>query len=158
MTGPQYGFESVGPGFRFESNANEVASALLAVGVRAGARTVAVTRTHGQLLETNIKRRVSLPRTMERWYSADGVRAITGDYRRSWNLRMEVTPVTVSASVGTNRPQARRLEYGFSGVDSLGRRYHQPPYPHARPALMEIEPLFLAGMARVVSFSEAGHV
>lgn len=27
--------------------------------------------------------------------------------------------------IGTNVEYARRVEYGFSGVDSLGRRYHQ---------------------------------
>jgi len=28
---------------------------------------------------------------------------------------------------------ARRLEYGFSGPDSLGRVYNQPPQPYVRP-------------------------
>lgn len=39
--------------------------------------------------------------------------------------------------VYNNSPQAARLEYGFYGADSLGRVYHQPPFPHMRPALFE---------------------
>jgi hypothetical protein len=35
---------------------------------------------------------------------------------------------------GFDPPYARRLEYGFVGVDSLGRHYHQPAYPYMRPA------------------------
>lgn len=33
------------------------------------------------------------------------------------------------ARVGTNVKYARRLEYGFTGVDSLGRRINQKPRP-----------------------------
>jgi hypothetical protein len=29
---------------------------------------------------------------------------------------------------------SRRLELGFSGTDSAGRHYNQPPYPYLRPA------------------------
>lgn len=35
----------------------------------------------------------------------------------------------------THHPAAHRLEYGFVGMDRLGRMYHQPPYPHFRPAI-----------------------
>lgn len=134
------------------TNAGEVAAALTAVGFNAGVRAHAITRHHGQLLETAWKRRASLPRAMERWYSADGLRAITGDYRRRVNLRVDIVAGSVTATVGTNHPGARRLEYGFVGADSLGRRYHQPPYPTARPALYEIEPLYLAAMATIARF------
>ena len=133
--------------FDMDSNAAEVAGALVAVGVRAGARAFAITRHHGQLLQTTVKRRASLPRS-----GPPGPRLQTGDYARSINLRMETGAGTIAAVVGTNRPQGRRLEYGFTGVDALGRRYHQPPYPHFRPALFEIEGPFLAAMAAVVTF------
>lgn len=58
---------------------------------------------------------------------------ITGDYRGSFT----VSPVggRLAVVVGTNRPQARRLEFGFVGTDSLGRSYNQPPYPHVQPAV-----------------------
>jgi hypothetical protein len=65
-----------------------------------------------------------------------GPNAPTGDYRGSWRVEKCTTPTpgTVSRSVGTDRAQANRLEYGFVGTDSLGRTYDQPPYPHtARP-------------------------
>lgn len=39
--------------------------------------------------------------------------------------------------VGTNVPYARRIEYGFSGADSLGRVYHQAAQPYLRPAMTE---------------------
>lgn len=39
--------------------------------------------------------------------------------------------------VGTNVEYARRIEYGFSGTDSLGRSYNQPPQPYLRPAMDE---------------------
>lgn len=44
-----------------------------------------------------------------------GPNVATGDYRRSWHTR-EQSDGTVMVS--TNAPQARRLEYGFFGVDS----------------------------------------
>lgn len=133
--------------FEWDTNADEVAAALVAVGVRAGVRAYAVTQHFGQLLVTTIQRRASLPRS-----APPGPRLQTGDYVRSWNLRMEVTAATVSASAGTNRPQARRLENGFVGVDSLGRHYHQPPYAHARPGLMEVGPAWAAAMATIATF------
>jgi len=39
------------------------------------------------------------------------------------------------AIVGTNVEYARRIEYGFSGQDSLGRTYNQPKQPFLRPAV-----------------------
>jgi len=35
-------------------------------------------------------------------------------------------------AVGTNLVYARRIEYGFSGTDSLGRTYNQPPRSYLR--------------------------
>lgn len=35
---------------------------------------------------------------------------------------------------GFEPPYARRIEFGFSGVDSLGRHYNQPAQPYMRPA------------------------
>lgn len=39
-----------------------------------------------------------------------------------------------------------RLEYGFVGVDSLGRNVNQAPRPHFRPAVSEIKPFFIASL------------
>lgn len=70
----------------------------------------------------------------------------TGDYRRSWNTQLR----GMTAIVGTNKPQARRLEFGFVGSDSLGRVYNQAPQPHVRPSIEEIRRPFLTDMAKVV--------
>lgn len=36
--------------------------------------------------------------------------------------------------VFTTHPAGHRLEYGFVGIDAIGRSYHDPPRPHWRPA------------------------
>ncbi len=41
--------------------------------------------------------------------------------------------------VGTNVEYARRLELGFVGTDSKGRKYNQAPRPYLRPALHKNE-------------------
>jgi hypothetical protein len=45
--------------------------------------------------------------------------------------------------MGTEEHQGARLEFGFTGVDSLGRHYTQPPFPHVQPALPYIEDTLL---------------
>lgn len=67
----------------------------------------------------------------------------TGEYVRGILIRRSVRRfgpiVNVKEEVYTLSPQAARLEFGFVGVDSLGRVYHQPPYPHWVPAILELE-------------------
>lgn len=126
------------------SNANKVAADLLAHGMRAGARSVSVTRHFGMLLQAAVKRRASLPRG-----GPPGPRIITGNYNRSIGLQLGMAAGGAVARVGSNAPQARRLEEGFNDTDSLGRTYEQPPYPHYGPALDEIGPLFVAAIAAI---------
>lgn len=79
-----------------------------------------------------------------------GPNAPTGDYRGSWTVQIDdPSPAAFTASTGTDRAQANRLEYGFVGTDSLGRTFDQPPYPHMGPAVDVIEPVFYAAMAKV---------
>lgn len=79
-----------------------------------------------------------------------GPNAPTGDYRGSWRVEAVRDGVDeVSRSVGTDRAQANRLEYGFVGADSLGRTYDQAPLPHHGPAVDVIEPVFHAAMEAV---------
>ena len=62
----------------------------------------------------------------------------TGTYRRSFAMETaEKTAERCTVVVGTDAPQARRLEYGFVGPDKLGRVYNQAARPHIRPALDE---------------------
>lgn len=66
-----------------------------------------------------------------------GPMAPTGAFRGS----ITHVPATTSGSstvayVGSNAPQARRLEFGFMGMtDSLGRRFQQPAYPWLAPTI-----------------------
>lgn len=90
-------------------------------------------RHYGQLLRTRVMAHAS---------GRPGPRAITGDYRRSWTHEFRGGGNSSTSTVGTNAVQGRRLEFGFYGVDSLGRHYNQPPFPHARPAFDETAPEF----------------
>lgn len=64
-----------------------------------------------------------------------GPRVIWGDFRRSIVGRLvSVAGGVWTIQIGSNAPQARRLEYGFVGPDRLGRVYNQPPYPYAAPS------------------------
>ena len=58
----------------------------------------------------------------------------TGTLRRSVHVEMDEEDGHPVALVGTDAPYARRLEYGFVDVDSLGRHYNQSPAPRWRPA------------------------
>jgi hypothetical protein len=42
-------------------------------------------------------------------------------------------PENQQLSIAPHTPYAARVEFGFVGVDSLGRRYHQIPEPYMRP-------------------------
>lgn len=127
------------------SDALRVAANINGVGAMAALRIGAVTRHWGMMLQTKVKAYASKPRT-----GPPGPRIQTGDYVRSISLNMARTATEVAAVVGTNKPQGRRLEFGFVGTDSLGRVYNQPPYPHFRPALLEVQAPFLAAVAAVV--------
>lgn len=115
------------------TNATQIAADLAGLGVRATARGLALVAHHGMLLETRIKANAS---------GRPGPNVITGDYRRSWTTQITHGLGGAMATVGTNKPQARRLEYGFYGVDALGRSYSQSPYPHVGPAVDAIQPGF----------------
>ncbi|WP_328403990.1 HK97 gp10 family phage protein [Streptomyces sp. NBC_00390] len=119
------------------SNAAQIAAQLDVRAARTLPETVGLVQHYAMLLETRIKAKAS---------GRPGPNAPTGDYRRSWTHEIATDGVTVTATVGTNKPQGRRLEYGFVGADSLGRIYNQPPFPHVGPAVEEIRPLFVAAL------------
>jgi len=123
------------------SNADAIAAQLRWYQVRTALRVGAIVRHHAMLAETAIKARAS---------GRPGPRAITGDYRRSWTHTVVQTPALTTATIGTNKPQGRRLEYGFVGADRLGRKYNQPPFPHVQPAVEAIRPVFLAALGAAV--------
>ncbi len=81
-----------------------------------------------------------------------GPNVITGDYRSSWQATPpRRLPYGAMCTLGTDEPQGRRLEFGFVGIDSLGRHYNQPPFPHVQPALPFIEDTLRASMRGAVA-------
>lgn len=126
---------------RADSNAPQVAAQLNARAAAALPAVSAVVQHYAMILETRIKAHAS---------GRPGPNAPTGDYRRSWTHEFSAAGLTAEAVVGTNKPQARRLEYGYVGPDSLGRIFNQPPYPHMGPAVEEVRPAFLAAVGAAV--------
>lgn len=98
----------------------------------------AILRHHSHLVATRTKANAS---------GRPGPNAPTGDYRRSITASgVQNTGGHLTVYVGTNLPQGRRLEFGFHGMDSLGRVYNQPPYPHFGPALDAVGPDFVSAL------------
>jgi hypothetical protein len=65
-----------------------------------------------------------------------GPRRVTGDYTRKMNMQADHGANGVEVTVGGAGVQGPRLEFGFHGADSLGRRYNQPPFPHYAPTFL----------------------
>ena len=72
-----------------------------------------------------------------------------GPMRRSGRLYDSVRSPIVT-SLGAARwqsetapsgvPYERRIELGFTGTDSRGRHYHQPPFPYLKPGFEDATP------------------
>jgi hypothetical protein len=80
-----------------------------------------------------------------------GPEIVTGAYVDSFSTSVATAGDSVTGTVGTDAPQALRLEYGFVGTDSLGRRYNQPPFPHWRPAAEWAEGKFVKAADTMVN-------
>lgn len=125
------------------TNAVQTAEALIRVDHAIGAGAVRVTRTFGELLRTRVRANAS---------GRPGPRVQTGDYRRSISLEVSSSGTDVAAFVGTNAVQGARLENGFMGMrDSLGRLYHQPPFPHFAPAHERTAPEYATAMEHMAA-------
>lgn len=90
----------------------------------------------GTIVENRAKSLVSTPGPP---HSAPGEppRRISGALVASIGHSVVTQGALVGALVYAGTPYARRLELGFFGVDSLGRRYSQAARPYLRPALLE---------------------
>lgn len=87
----------------------------------------------GSLLNAAIRRHAS---------GRPGPNIITRQYWSSWKRR-EVLPLPDGGetTVATDRPQGKRLEFGFWDMtDSIGRHFYQPAYPHVGPAIEDRSP------------------
>jgi hypothetical protein len=67
-----------------------------------------------------------------------------GQHRRGWTTVPFTKGAVVGATIGNIVPYAMRLEFGFTGTDSLGRVYAQPPFPAAGPAMSVAGPALKA--------------
>ena len=65
-----------------------------------------------------------------------GPKVRTGTLRRSITIKYPHRGGggLYEAQIGPTVIYSRRIELGFDGTDSIGRTYHQPPYPYFRPA------------------------
>ncbi|MGW0950240.1 hypothetical protein ACWD4O_48095 [Streptomyces sp. NPDC002623] len=140
MASPSNPHPNAHPGAGAYTHAAEVAALLEARAARVLPQALALVRHYAVLLETQVKANAS---------GRPGPNAITGDYRRSWTHEVHMAGDVVTGTVGANKLRARRLEYGFVGVDSPGRVYDQPPYAHVGPAVATIEPLFLQALGQI---------
>ncbi len=128
-------------------NAHVVAIDLGRLAAETAVKVPGVVRHFGQLYQTRVRAAAS---------GRPGPRAITGDYRRSITLEMATVDGRVAAIVGTAAPQGRRLELGFVGVDSIGRTYNQPPFPHFSPPLPAIVNEMYAALFAMVDLDLRG--
>lgn len=72
------------------------------------------------------------------------------DYTATIHVQYGQDARWLRADIGTDDPAGYRHEFGFVGVDVLGRSYHQGPRPHFGPALDRYAGLFesaIAGLA-----------
>lgn len=75
----------------------------------------------------------------------------SGAYNAAYDVHLTDGGMGLEAS--NPSPQSARLEYGFVGQDSLGRHYHQPPFPHFRPTMDEAGPQYVSDIRRAVLFN-----
>jgi hypothetical protein len=74
----------------------------------------------------------------------------TGQYRSSIRADPPADVNSPVSYVGTPMPQARRLEFGFYDMDSLGRVFNQHPRPHWRPTFDSGKATYLDIMAKTL--------
>lgn len=122
------------------TNPIQVAQDIALLGLTGGNAAYKVTVTYTAALQRQVVANAS---------GRPGPNAPTGDYRRSINRLTTRRATGTVGQVGTDKPQGRRLEFGFTGADSLGRNYNQPPYPHFGPALDKIAPEFEQALAEI---------
>lgn len=122
---------------RVAGGARDVIKDFITSGAKTDDAVNKVVKHYGHLLATKVKAKAS---------GRPGPNAPTGDYRRSITAQFSREGSKSIAIIGTNAVQGRRLEFGFNGVDSLGRHYNQPPYPHFGPAFDEIEDQFMSAL------------
>jgi len=111
---------------------DELAGRLEQAAGRVGPETNRTVKQQGRLLRALI---------MENASGRPGPNVISSDYRESWTPEPFAVPDGGGVTIGTRKPQGRRLEYGFYDMtDSIGRHFFQVPRPHVGPAVNELSP------------------
>lgn len=84
-----------------------------------------------------------------RWQASNppGPNVVTGEYVNSWMIDIGADG---TVRVFTEHPASFRLEYGYVGVDALGRHYNQPPFPHVALAVAIVMPQFRQNIMNAV--------
>jgi hypothetical protein len=79
-----------------------------------------------------------------------GPNVVTGQYVANFTTILEKHKGGFVLGAENRSPQAARLEYGFFGVDSLGRNYAQAPRPHFRPSLIMTQLWYMARVRKIL--------
>lgn len=130
---------------RAVTNAGRIGAEIVEAAAAVDKAVQGVVTRNGFMLLTDVKRRAARPRTAPS-VAGLGPRLQTGSYNRSINVRFDTQGRKYSASVGSNAPQARRLELGYSAP---GQR--TLPHPHYGPGLDRIQPRFVRDIEAVLA-------
>lgn len=122
--------------------ARELRAALTQVGVETAAAARATVVEGTSMVVAAAKRNFEGAHKKGEPHTGLHPNVVTGNLRRSI---ISTPPVRVGAgeylaTAGPTQIYGRRVELGFRGEDSLGRRYDQPGYPYFGPAVDEVEP------------------
>jgi hypothetical protein len=117
----------------YVADTDRLASELYAAGDRLSKITPPLVRRYGKELQRRVRENAS---------GRPGPNEITGEYKESIQYKPFAVSAGLGAEVFSDAPQAFRLEYGFVGIDSAGRHYQQPPFPHFRPAIQSMSDEF----------------
>lgn len=94
----------------------------------------------------------------ERQWAEEAARRIRARAPRDTGHYADNTIKVVGNTVFSDHPAARRLEFGFIGVDSLGRHYAQMPRPHWTPVQEQVSVEFSEEVSSMTIFEMRKHL
>lgn len=110
---------------------DELAAALDSLALKVETATEAAIKLGGEAVRASIIGQMN---------GRPGPNVITGALRRSVMVGTPTQegPGVWSLTVAPTTVYARRIELGFDAADSLGRVYHQLPYPYVKPGVTQV--------------------
>ena len=120
----------------------EVRAALEKVAAEAAAASREIVAKSAALVEAEAKKNFEGSHAKGQPHSGGSKpNVVSGDLRRSIRHEpVEPDGFGYKTRVGPGMVYGRRVELGFTGTDSKGRHYNQPPYPYFRPAVESTAP------------------